>query len=67
MAVELTKSQNTTVKCRRSPIADAGIRFAPEAAPALINAVPHSWQNFAPGTLVAPQAKHSVAKGDAHC
>ena len=71
-AVEPTRSQNSTVSCRRSaedvgaavvPGAEAGGGTAPPGLPSL---APQSEQNFAPGRLVPPHAGHRAGTGAPH-
>src|SRR5690242_2311944 len=67
MPVEPTRSQNNTVKWRRSPPAD-GITGAvtASAARASLNAVPHSPQNVSPGWTGAPHFGQVVTRGAPH-
>src|ERR1700738_5247199 len=65
-AVELTRSQNITVSCRRSAHAPAGTMCgvgttgvaAVGSSLLAVSLLPHAGQNFAPDRMVAPQDGH---------
>src|SRR5438105_12671918 len=68
ISVEPTRSQKSTVRCRRSPPA-APITGAVSLAVAGAespNAEPQSPQNLSPGWLVAPHFGHGLTSGAPH-
>src|SRR3954470_24578526 len=67
-AVEPTRSQNKTVRCRRSAReVSSGARGGAAAGEAPNSSFsPHCEQNFDPGALTFPQAPQGTCKGAPH-
>src|SRR5215472_4505679 len=66
ISVEPTRSQNNTVRCRRSPPADAATGAVPAASAGGTtspNAVPHSPQKLSSGWLGAPHLGQAATSG----
>src|SRR6516164_351716 len=66
ISVEPTRSQNNTVRCRRSPPADAAtgaVRAAAAAGAASPNAAPHSPQKRLPAVVSAPHLGQRFSSG----